>query len=583
MKTMLKMGGKVMSKKWALIVFAIYRFSTVCCFAGDFEEWKQLDRRDFNDQMKGYEWLINEDAVASSSVYPIEMTYFKYESHPQIVMRDGNLYDENGQLFRVSFLLRGAIPSQVFKASNKASKFGDADWVENRTKRIENFLIQQQESVIKHQKDYYDSCHYVAMATLENIILPENYFFAKEVILSNNQTLSKYSYKDQELLLEKLKRQYGYDKEFFIDDNQIFFIFKLGFDYSSKRYNRLSEEETRVKNDRVKDAFGKSYYSSAFRGKNVDVLESESNLYVVKKKKSLLGSFYSVSLSDEDVEKIRSVFDFDNQVSSSIFFDYTISDKDKKGKNKIVTIKYTIKPSHAIETTNNMSMFDLVFDEYDLKMPFEKIDHHFSCNDVRTDCSSTLLYQLMANDYRDNKYNISRENFEVQKVVEQILKLRRIELDVSASTKDAIALETTSMICQLLGVAYRKGITKEQILKEYHAKNPNVPYVELKNRYNLIQEGARKIAIDNVLGLKYYYSSAFGKRKFTKSNSASRIAENYVNQLVKDHYDEVSSILEISRVNDMTFDVKFAGDHIIRVKYFTTKPYNCSYHLEILK
>ena len=86
-----------------------------------------------------------------------------------------------------------------------------------------------------------------------------------------------------------------------------------------------------------------------------------------------------------------------------------------------------------------------------------------------------------------------------------------------------------------------------------------------------------------MLNLKYYYSSAFGKRKFTKSNSASRIAENYVNQLVKDHYDEVSSILEISRVNDMTFDVKFAGDHIIRVKYFTTKPYNCSYHLEILK
>ena len=199
--------------------------------------------------------------------------------------------------------------SSFARAVFKASKFGDADWVENRTKRIENFLIQQQESVIKHQKDYYDSCHYVAMATLENIILPENYFFAKEVILSNNQTLSKYSYKDQKLLLEKLKRQYGYDKEFFIDDNQIFFIFKLGFDYSSKRYNRLSEEETRVKNDRVKDAFGKSYYSSAFRGKNVDVLESESNLYVVKKKKSLLVSFYSVSLSDEDVEKIAADHD----------------------------------------------------------------------------------------------------------------------------------------------------------------------------------------------------------------------------------------------------------------------------------
>jgi hypothetical protein len=60
---------------------------------------------DFLQQTKGWEWLFIEKGDIQKVSYLIETDYRVFESHPDYRVRGRFVYDKNGNLKRVSYLL----------------------------------------------------------------------------------------------------------------------------------------------------------------------------------------------------------------------------------------------------------------------------------------------------------------------------------------------------------------------------------------------------------------------------------------------------------------------------------------------
>ena len=63
------------------------------------------DMKDFNQQTQGWEWLFTEKSDYQRVTYPVETNYRIFENHPDYRVRGRFVYDKNGNLKRVSYLL----------------------------------------------------------------------------------------------------------------------------------------------------------------------------------------------------------------------------------------------------------------------------------------------------------------------------------------------------------------------------------------------------------------------------------------------------------------------------------------------
>ena len=63
------------------------------------------DMKDFNQQTQGWEWLFTEKSDYQRVIYPVETNYRIFENHPDYRVRGRFVYDKNGNLKRVSYLL----------------------------------------------------------------------------------------------------------------------------------------------------------------------------------------------------------------------------------------------------------------------------------------------------------------------------------------------------------------------------------------------------------------------------------------------------------------------------------------------
>lgn len=64
------------------------------------------DKKDFIQQVQGWEWLYSELPNVQNVSYPYAMTYRSYASHPMYRLVDNALYSDKGDLKRISYLLR---------------------------------------------------------------------------------------------------------------------------------------------------------------------------------------------------------------------------------------------------------------------------------------------------------------------------------------------------------------------------------------------------------------------------------------------------------------------------------------------
>ena len=63
------------------------------------------DQQDFNQQIEGWDWLFTEKSENKKSSYPVETYYRIFENHPDYRVRGRFIYDKNGKLRRVAYLL----------------------------------------------------------------------------------------------------------------------------------------------------------------------------------------------------------------------------------------------------------------------------------------------------------------------------------------------------------------------------------------------------------------------------------------------------------------------------------------------
>ena len=88
------------------------------------------DQQDFNQQTEGWDWLFTEKSENKKVSYPVETYYRIFENHPDYRVRGRFIYDKNGELKRVAYLLSKYYEKCNLNAVNSAmnSDYQQAFW-----------------------------------------------------------------------------------------------------------------------------------------------------------------------------------------------------------------------------------------------------------------------------------------------------------------------------------------------------------------------------------------------------------------------------------------------------------------------
>ena len=91
---------------------------------------KAGDETDLLQQTKGWDWLFTEKSENKKVSYPVETYYRIFENHPDYRVRGRFIYDKNGELKRVAYLLSKYYEKCNLNAVNSAmnSDYQQAFW-----------------------------------------------------------------------------------------------------------------------------------------------------------------------------------------------------------------------------------------------------------------------------------------------------------------------------------------------------------------------------------------------------------------------------------------------------------------------
>lgn len=269
-------------------------------------------------------------------------------------------------------------------------------------------------------------------------------------------------------------------------------------------------------------------------------------------------------LSAKDLEKVGDFLGGINLDTSMVVLKLIQRDVDAKGKKKNIAIVPKLQPmpiQNQPEIAINPS--DVVSINY----------YSGKENEIIKQCRIKLIYKLMADDYLNNKYNVQQESADVHRIIEEKLGLRKKTEELSPQSEAMI-----KRICQRMGINYQTGMTHEQVNVALRKKHPNWTDAQIAEALAAVALDEMNSAMEGGLLLGAATGGAQGSNQSAKS-----IADRYVKQLWNDHEGEAKNIISIDRIDDVSFNVVFQNNRVMRVEYFSNESfsYKCNvYYLD---
>lgn len=271
--------------------------------------------------------------------------------------------------------------------------------------------------------------------------------------------------------------------------------------------------------------------------------------YIVKVKMDKYGCVTSSNkeLTPDDMSKIFGQGDIlavANADTSNISLYIKTVNANKSGKKKYVCINYRINQS-APYTEIQIKPSDVAFQGiYDPEYP----------NEVYKSCQKLLCAALIREAYNNNKYGIKNESKEVRRIIED---------------KFSIVVDESSLIADIYRIAgyrYREGMTIKQLINKMMT-------------VDRMSEFAAKEEIRYALHRAYY--EHFDITYEDEKTIAGQIVSRFVSQIKQEIADDLEPIA-INRVNDISFDIVFPKERVIRVDYKQEGPFFCDFNVRII-
>ena len=278
-------------------------------------------------------------------------------------------------------------------------------------------------------------------------------------------------------------------------------------------------------------------------------------------------SSYTSELKLEDEDFFNWLINNANLDTTFIKINLKVENLDKKGKKKSIVLQYNITPTEefiALQSKENNNTFEIT------DVPYTCDINSWSyvvTNGIVKECKKVLLNNLIAIDYQSNKYNVQNESASVQQEIEMRLGLRERLNSQIANNADIVLIKR---VCKRMGITYKAGMSKQQVTAAIKKKNPQLSDYEIGMKmYSILQDETQRMIGEGLM-----------LSAITSNNSEKERANDYIEQLKKDHNDDIN-IVNCSRVDDVTFDIHYSCNHVIRVKFYSSKPYECSYNITL--
>ena len=123
---------------------------------------------EFYQQTSGWEWLFTDDYTKKEVAYPVKTSYLVYKNHPQYCVNNKGVYNENGQLVRVSDMME----------KTYINKWGE------QKHEIINVV---RNDYLKYITNILNTFNLVAEAKIMNVEIPRNAKWISESNLRRNQ------------------------------------------------------------------------------------------------------------------------------------------------------------------------------------------------------------------------------------------------------------------------------------------------------------------------------------------------------------------------------------------------------------
>ena len=286
----------------------------------------------------------------------------------------------------------------------------------------------------------------------------------------------------------------------------------------------------------------------------------DNEFQIYKEKNGFFDSGYTSELKCEDEAWFNDFLKAANADTTVISIILKVKNIDNNGNKKSLIIQYVYSETDEFQSLllarENLNMVELTDIPYDIDCSRSS---YIMEHGVFKEIYRFVLKKLMISDYQSNKYNVQNEPAGVKQEIEYRLGLRERPKNQANNNADE---ELIKRVCRRMGVTYKSGMTQKQVdaaIKRKHPKMSDSEIVMMMLR--ILQEETQKMIAEG-LSLSVIMSNS----------SVAKTADNYIDQLKKDHDSDFENI-KCKRVDNVTFDINYAGKYIVRVSFYAAGPY----------
>jgi hypothetical protein len=181
-----------------------------------------------------------------------------------------------------------------------------------------------------------------------------------------------------------------------------------------------------------------------------------------------------------------------------------------------------------------------------------------------------LLDALLAEDYKNNKYNVNgTQTAEVLTEIEERLGIRKREVVVK--DKETERREMMTAVCEMLGIKYQNGINMLGMSAQLRKLHPT---------------WSEQYIRDQITQTTFQVAMTMGLAKAGGNRESCPEADKYIAQLTADRKGEYT-ISNVERMDDVTFKIHFdtrsPQRYAVIVKYYSEKPYSFMFEKTVVK
>ncbi len=432
------------------------------------------DKKDFNQQTKGWEWLFSEKSENQKVSYPIETNYRVFENHPNFCVRGRFVYDKSGKLIRVAYLL-----SQYYEKWNLSEMLSDYN----------------------HALDtlIHSGLRGTILSKMSQVVLPKK-------CISKLNSWESYYWDDMITM-----------------DNQ--------------RYKKLE-----VLNSPNDNPLPCSLIAE------VGEIVKENGMPLTQKKLKEVNT--AVEQVNQDMSVVT-LYMMGNVVYARCNQGWLESKRSKVYDN------LHKKAAKYCEC-------------WDWQINHRYKEYWGEYNNEYIMAEKWLLDALLAEDYKNNKYNVKdTQTAEVLTEIEERLGIRKKEVVIK--DKETERREMMTAVCEMLGIKYQDGINMLGMSAQLRKLHPTWSNQHIRDQ---ITQTTFQVAM--TLGL----AEAGGNQKSCPE------ADKYIAQLTADHKGEYT-VSNVERIDDVTFKIHFdtrsPQRYAVIVKYYSEKPYSFMFEKTVVK